>query len=334
MKRPTIQQISNELSISTTTISFILNGKADSYKISKSTQERVLDYVKKRKFTPNAQARSLTMGKTYTIGFIVPNIADPFYAKVAKGIEDIISPKGYQIIMASTEENPDREQTVVRNLLARRIDGVIIAPTTEAYANVQELKELGVPVVLFDRRVENFTTHYVGVDNRESVKKCVVRMFELGLDRIGLVTIPAKAETIQERIAGYNDALIIKKKRALNSLICTIDPNNLKESLKTEFSRLFRLKSQVEGLFFTNDLTSYEGYLLMERDFPEILKNLKLATFDDNDYFECTKPRITGIEQPESYISSNCAQLIMDSIEGKINEPKEINLETNIRWRM
>jgi len=264
----------------------------------------------------------------------VPDISDPFYAKVARGIEEIISPRGYQIIMASTEEDSDREQTVVRNMLSRRIDGVVVAPTVNAYANLKEIQDSGIPLVLFDRRVQKLTTHYVGVDNYQAVKKCVTRMVEAGVDRIALVTIPAKAETIQNRIQGYKDALKEKNIRSLNSLICTIDPNNLDESLKAEFRRIFRISPPINGFFFTNDLTSHQGYLLMERDFPDYLNQLKMASFDDNDYFEFTKPRITGIEQPERYISSNCAQLIMDSIEGKIQEPKQINLETNIRWRM
>ena len=334
MPRPTIQQISKELSISTTTISFILNGKADNYKISKATQKRVLDYLEKRKFKPNAQARSLSTGKSYTIGYIVPNIADPFFAKIAKGIEDIIAPKGYQIIMASTEEDPDRERDVVRNLLSRRIDGVVVAPTVTAFANLKEIQETGIPLVLFDRKVSQINSHYVGVDNYTAVKTCVSRMHEHEKDRVALITIPAIAETIEHRINGYKDALKERKIRAISSLISTIDPNNLDESLKSEFKRLSRLTPQVTGLFFTNDLTSHQGYLLLERDFPDFLGHLKLATFDDNDYFEFTKPKISGIEQPESYISSNCAQLIMDSIEGKLQEPKQINLETTIRWRM
>ena len=253
MQRPTIQQISKELSISTTTISFILNGKADSYKISKTTQKRVLDYLEKRKFKPNAQARSLSTGKTYTIGYIVPSISDPFFAKIAKGIEDIIAPKGYQIIMASTEEDGDREKLVVRNLMSRRIDGVIVAPTEGAYPSLKEIQESGVPVVMFDRRVKNFDSHYVGVDNYEAVRKCVSRMLEHGIERIALFTIPAMAETILHRIQGYKDALKAHGIRALSSLICTIDPQNLDESLKAEFRRLSRMSPPVSGIFFTND---------------------------------------------------------------------------------
>ncbi|KAF0095101.1 MAG: LacI family transcriptional regulator [Puniceicoccaceae bacterium 5H] len=334
MKRSTIQEIAEELSLSPTTISFILNGKSERYKISKATQQKVLDFVEKRNFRPNAQARSLTSGKTFTIGFIVPDISDRYYAKIAKGIEDIIEPQGYQIIMASTEENPKREQSVVNSLLARRIDGVIMAPTPKAHKSLLEIEGSGIPIVLFDRKVPNFETHYVGVDNRESVKHCVLRMLDQGLERIALVTIPTEAETIRERIQGYKDALKERHKRSLSALICTVDPKDVMGTLTQQFRRLFKLTPSIQAIFFTNNMTSYSGYLLLERDFPEELSRLQLASFDDMDYFEFTKPRITGIEQPEKYISSNCAQLIMDSIEGHIREPKEIKLETNIRWRM
>jgi len=148
MKKVFLKDIAKDLNISKTAVSLVLNDKGDENKISKDTQKRILDYAKKHNYVPNQLARGLSRGKSETIGLIIPNISDTFYSMMAVHIERKAKDLGYIVIFSCTYEDHNKEAELIRSMLNRQVDGLIIASTQENQKEIEELKKMNFPFVL------------------------------------------------------------------------------------------------------------------------------------------------------------------------------------------
>ena len=164
-KKLSIVDIANSLNVSKTTISFILNGRAQEKRIGAELVERVLKFVEEVGYKPNPLAKSLRTGKSNIIGLMVEDIANPFFANIARLIEDRAYNNGYKIIYCSTDNNTDKTKDLIEMYRDRHVDGYIIAPPEGIEDDINSLVKAGFPVVLFDRNLENVNADYVVVDN-------------------------------------------------------------------------------------------------------------------------------------------------------------------------
>ena len=129
MKKIFLKDIAEDLNVSKTTVSLVLNNKGDENKISKATQQRIFAYAEKHNYVPNQLARGLSRGISETIGLIIPNISDIFYAKIASSVEKKAKSFGYTVIYSSSNEDPQMETELIRSMLHRQVDGLVIAST-------------------------------------------------------------------------------------------------------------------------------------------------------------------------------------------------------------
>src|SRR5690606_299028 len=164
-KRLSIVDIAKQLNISQTTVSFILNGKSKEKRISDEVSEKVLRFVKEVGYKPNMLARSFRTGKTNIIGLMVEDISNPFFAHIARLIEEKAYANDYKILYCSTENNPEKAEELLQMFQDRRVDGYIITPTNNLAEHARELVNSGAPVVLFDRYFEQDTFDHVVLDN-------------------------------------------------------------------------------------------------------------------------------------------------------------------------
>lgn len=159
-KRHSIKDIAAAIGVSVTTVSFVLNGKAQEKKISKAVTEKILKYVEKIKYKPNQIAQSLRTGKSKIIVFMVEDISNYFFAKLARIIEDIAYEKGYKVLFCSNENNDDRSIDLIDLFKDRQIDGYIIIPSAGILPKIKELIDDGIPVILFDRYFPDLDSIY------------------------------------------------------------------------------------------------------------------------------------------------------------------------------
>ena len=127
MKTLTLQDIANQLNISKATVSFVLNGHGDEKRVSKATQDRIIQFARENNYKANHLARGLSLGRSDTIGLIVPNIGDNYFARIARRIERKARRSGYNVVFSSTGENKERESELIQTMLSRGVDGLIIA---------------------------------------------------------------------------------------------------------------------------------------------------------------------------------------------------------------
>ena len=200
----TISDVAKLAGVSTATVSHTINSTRY---VSGETKEKVYKAIAELGYTPDASARSFRTGKKKTIGFIVPDISNKFFATMIESVENYLSSHGYHLIIANTKENPEREENNVRLLAAGLVDGLLIASTMEDFSRFDALIPAGFPVVLVDRTFEVKRFPSVCVSNFQPIYRSVCRLSGKGAKRIGIVGGLPRLSSTQERISAYRQAV-------------------------------------------------------------------------------------------------------------------------------
>lgn len=233
MKKYSIKDIAEILGVSKTLVSLVLNNKGDQYGINKETQKKVFETAKRLKYRPNKLAQGLRLGKTKSIGLVVPDISNPFYSKIAKHIENIVSKDGYSLIICDTDEDEKKESKIIDTLIERNVDGLIIASTLLNALEIQKIKEQSLPFVFIDRYLDEIECNYVGVDNYQGTYDAIEHLIKENFKKIAYFSItPEHISTLAERKRGYLDAIKKYNLSIDNELIKTLPYNNLATSVK------------------------------------------------------------------------------------------------------
>ncbi len=321
--RPSIKTIAEQSGVSKTTVSFVLNGRGNEKNISAETQKRVLDIAQRLNYQPNHLARSLSMGRSYTIGFVVPDISNPFFSKIARLVEHYAEERGYSVMVASTDEKPEKEQKILTAFTNRQIDGVIIAPTTELVSS----KIANLPMVNFDRNFNDKDDNFVTINNSETANQLTQKLIGKGCQKIGLVGLSSFLPNINERIDGYKEALTNNGLFINQSLIIDVNTNLIKQDVESAIHQL--LKEEVDGFLFLNNVLAAEGIWLVNKHYPQLIDKIKFASFDNLDVFDYAKPKVTSALQPGDEIARNCVEMLFKQIEDK-EQSGSIRLSTTI----
>jgi LacI family transcriptional regulator len=198
-KKTSIVDIANALNISKTTVSFILNGRDKEKRISQELVVRVLKYVKEVGYRPNSLAKSLRTGKSKIIGLMVEDISNPFFANIARLIEDRAYEKGYRIIYCSTDNDTRKTQDLITMFRDRHVDGYIMAPPRNIEEDVTDLINGGFPVVMFDRYLPDIDTDYVVIDNQFSTYNATRHLIEQGYKNIAYISFSSKQIQVEDQ---------------------------------------------------------------------------------------------------------------------------------------
>jgi len=198
-----MKDIAKKLGVSAVTVSKVLHDHPD---ISDETRKRVLDYIKKVDYQPNILARSLVTGRSFLVGLVVPDLLHPFFAEIAKSLSSSLGSKGYLLIIASSEEDPDLEAREIRQLQARRLDALVIASCAMDKAHIEKLAQQTEPYVLIDRNFDGIRSNFVGTDDVSAGRIATEHLIQVGCRRIAHIS-GRDNSTGQGRLEGYKEAL-------------------------------------------------------------------------------------------------------------------------------
>ncbi|HBX50426.1 MAG: hypothetical protein A2275_01995 [Bacteroidetes bacterium RIFOXYA12_FULL_35_11] len=331
-KKVSIDDIAKSLGVSKTLVSLVINSKAEKHGISKITQKKVWDKVEELNYKPNMMARSLRLGKSNTIGLIVSDISNPFYSKMARQIEDLAQKKGYNLIICSTDENIEKELTLIKMLKGRQVDGLIISSSQKKSEELNALLKDNYPSVFIDRCIPRLKANYVTVDNTRGAYEAVEHLIQQGYDKIAAFAIsPIHVSTINDRIQGYLRAVKDHEKTYNNSLLVEIPFNNIKASVKKEMKKIHDAKESVRAIFALNNhiaIACLEAAQEMKIRIPD---DIALVSFDDIDAFRLTSPSVTAVMQPLDEICDHAVKILFHEITNKTElEKKHIVLQTRL----
>lgn len=208
MSKSTIKQVAAEANVSTATVSRVLN---ESGFVSQEVKERVFTAIAKLNYQPSAIARSLKQDKTFMIGVIVPDISNPYFMGISRGIEDTVGQEGFQLMFCSSDENPDKEGRLVQLLNEKRVDAIVLATAGGNSEALNRMMEGGLPIVLIDRKLEQSDNSpifdLVAEDNAEGAYLLTQSLLQDGHTTIGVVNGISRVSTGRERFEGVMRAM-------------------------------------------------------------------------------------------------------------------------------
>lgn len=317
-KRLSISDIANDLGISVTTVSFILNGKAREKRISESLTKRVQEYVKKVGYKPNQLAKSLRTGKTKSIVLLVEDISNPFFANIADHIEQQAYEHGYHIIYCSVKNDEQRAKELINLFYDRQIDGFIIAPTEGLSDVINVLLKRGVPVVLFDRPLVDVDAHTVITENEKGAFDGTMFLLqEKKAKRIGFVTITSNQSQMKGRLEGYMKAV---DSVGMDLLVKKINPSQKDEEVVDQL-RDFIQDNKLDAIFFATNYLAINGLRAIKKYKLDIEK---LVSFDENAAFELVEPPVSAISQNIPEIAKQVVRILLCQINGKLESVEKV----------
>jgi LacI family transcriptional regulator len=330
MKRKvTLKQIAKELDVSISTVSKALR---NSIEISEDTRQKVQAFAKLYNYRPNNIALSLKNRKTNTIGVIIPEIVHHFFSKVITGIELVANKRGYNVIVGLSNESFDKEVINMQMLANGSIDGFILSIAKETlqqqdYHHFIETINQGMPIVMFDRVVNEIPCDKVIVDDVKGAKYAVEKLILNGCKSIAVITTKDYVSVGKLRTQGYLEALEDHKMHPKSSLILKVDDKLLSENhleaLEKEIEQLFKSNKEIDGIFAVNELYAVTAMKVARKLGLEIPKSLQVISFTDGVLSKHSTPSLTTVSQHGQKIGEKAADLLINRLELDDTEDEE-----------
>ena len=328
LKKVSLEDISKELGVSKSLVSFVMNGKAKEMRVSDSMIEKVLLKAKEMNYKANPMARALRTGKSHTIGLIVADISNSFYSKIAKSIENEASKKGYHVIFGSSDESDKKSGELIDLFYNKRIDGLIISPTNGDKENLIKLRESGFPVVLIDRYFKDVESNMVIANNLKGTYDIVNKLIKNGNKKIGYVTHSTESTVVEFGYKGYVKAMEEFGIALNNNIIKEVSHANNEKETRIVVTKMIEI-DKVDAIFFFNNNLAIEGGKVVRNFNKNNTKNIEIGCFDSSRYLELLDvPFVSAVQKVEELgkISMKLLLLQMKS-KSQLNAKEILNAE-------
>jgi len=327
-----MRDIAKECGVSITTVSRALRDKGE---ISPETKERILKVAEEMEYSANIPARVLAGGKSNTIGLIVADNSNPYFAKLILGIEDIAKKNDFGVILYNTSEDPELEIQGHRMLIEKRVDGLIITSLRTGRDPLISLQKNGIPFVLLNRYVENFKTDWVRSDNEYGAYSLTKLLCSLGHKHILHITGSEEISSVRERITGY--------KKALKEFGIGFDPGLIYHcDLKLDggYQCAHRALSELDpiptAIFAYSDVIAVGVMKTLHEKHIRIPEDIALVGYDNIDYSEFLEPSLTTVDQFANEIGQKGMEILLRKIykpENEIWEEQQVIIKPMIVTR-
>ncbi|MCM4157929.1 LacI family DNA-binding transcriptional regulator [Gramella sp. AN32] len=326
--RITLKELAASLNLSVSTVSKSLN---DSTEISPITKRRVTELATLKRYVPNNMAQNLRGKKTKTLGIIIPNIFSDFFAEALSSMEEQSDKRGYNIIISFTNDSLEKEIECINKLIHRRVDGIIISPTlTESQfgssTHLNKLSEYNIPLVLFDRILDNVACDKVGLNESLLAEEATLDLCKLGCKKIAYFSNISNTSIGNQRISGYSDA--IKKIKGKKQII-----NFHKIDLKISLKHLIGTNS-IDSILADDGLSSIlivKSILELGYRIPE---DISMLNFSNGIFSHYLSPSLTAIDSKPIEQGKIAVDILIDRIEDRLSpELLDFRLEVSLVHR-
>ncbi len=318
---PTIRDVATRAGVSATTVSHVLNGTR---RVLPETEARVRDAMSALGFRANALARSMRHGQTYTVGIVQPDIANPFFADVARALEDAMFAQGYSAIFCNTDRDPMKEARYVDVLLSKQVDGLVLISAGGASERLRDLALGGPPMVLVDRDIEGMGVSTVMVDDHDGGRQAGRFLLGLGHRRMAVIGGPDRLRPSARRLSGFEEALA---EHAVG-----LDPRMVvqgdfrAESGHEAMRQLLRLGVPVDAVFAENDLMALGAIRALHEAGLGVPVDVSVMGFDDIAVGLGVSPTLTTVAQPIEDIAATALRLLFDRLRDPDAPPERVVL--------
>jgi LacI family transcriptional regulator len=306
----TIRDVAKAANVSISTISHVIN---ETRYVSPDTRERVLAAMKQLNYQHNRVASSLRNRKTHTIGVLLPNSANPYFAEILAGIESACFEQDYHIIMGNANDDPEREQSYLKVLLSRQVDGILLISTGAFDDSIHLLRENKTPVVMVDRSTELTPVDEIFTDNQGGGYLAAAHLLALGHRRIGCVTGPSFLTPSAARVQGYRDAFAAAGQNLKEEWIVTGDFQH--EGGYMAAQKLLALGDMPTAVFVCNDLMAVGVIAALQEAGLRVPQDVSVIGYDNIPLASYSNPRLTTIAQPARELGYLAVERLLERLD-------------------
>ncbi len=306
-----LRDVAERANVSIATVSRVLN---QSDKVVPETRGTVEQALRDLGYRPSRVARRLRMkdGRAHLVGLIIPDIQNPFYAEIARGVEDAAYAARYALLLCNSDENLEKERFYLEVMRDESVDGIVLPPFNETDEAVIDLVNTGMPVVCVDRSLSKAKTDLVEVDNYGGALAAVNHLLDKGHTQIGLIEGRTQVSTSRERRRGYLDALAARGVTVRKELIRAGDFKQ--ESGRVLMNELLDLKRPPSAVFVVNSLMTVGALAALHQRAVRVPQEMAVAGFDDIPWAEALDPPPTVVRQPAYEVGRQAMELLLKRI--------------------
>lgn len=331
-KNMNIKELAARLNISVTTVSRVLNGKAKQYRIKDETAKKIKKAAEELNYAPNQFARSLKLDKSETIGVIVPDISNPFFAEIFKHIERGFKQLGYAVFVGDSNDNTEHEIELIKHFLARKVDGLVVAPVGISSSHLLEIYTAGVPIILIDRCFKNVDLPAITSNNYEGAREASIELLKNGHRHIALIQGLSESQPNTDRVKGFIQAMnewnVPPKHYTIVGDSFSID-NGFHQT-----KQLIHSSNPPTAIFALSNLIALGVLKALSISGLRIPDDISLLSFDEQAYSAFLNTPMTTIEQNKEEMGDRAVKLLIDQINGqKMSEGLIEQIDTKIHLR-
>jgi len=305
-----IREVAQKAGVSVATVSRVLNHPET---VSERTKKHVLHHMKQMDYSPNNLARGLALNKSYSIALLIPNILNPLYPEVAKGVEDVAHTQGYNLLLCNTEEDAEKEKEYLTLLMNRRVDGCIVTSSLLSVRELNELRRETIPIVMIGRSRKAQGVHCVFTDFKEGGHIATNYLIEIGYRKIAHIKGKTNNRESEDKYQGYLQALSENDIPFDSSLV--IQGDNEVEGGYLAAKRLIQNGVNPDAVFAANDLMAMGALDALKTEGIKVPEEIAIIGFDNIKMSSLVEPKLTTIGNPVYKMGLIAARLLFDTLE-------------------
>jgi LacI family transcriptional regulator len=315
-ERPHIGQVAELAGVSATTVSHALNGRRP---VSAATRQRVLDAIDQLGYRPNVVARGLRAGRSMTVGLVIPDINNPFYPLLARGLQDMLDPAGYDAILANTNGDRELERAALDKMISRQVDAIAFAVFDTHAEDLQPVIDAGIPALRLGGGQHQQHVDLVHSDDVGGAAEATRYLLERGYRRIGFLSGRAAEGPAAERVAGYRAALLERGYRADPRLV--VQTRFSRAGGAEGVARILSLPDPPDAVLCVNDVMAIGALDTARERGLRVPDDLAVMGFDDIEAASLVSPRLTTMANPAREIGQACGRLLLRRVSGHHQGP-------------
>ncbi|HEY8620858.1 MAG TPA: LacI family DNA-binding transcriptional regulator [Dermatophilaceae bacterium] len=328
MQTPTLRDVAALAGVHAATASRALNPKTRRL-VNAETARRIVRAAESLGYQPNPIARSLKTAKSSTIGLVIPDLTNPLFPPIVRGIEDVLGPAGYNAWIVNTDNDPDRERTQIESLRSRQVEGLIIATARLDHPLLEKLHEQGMSMVLVNRRLENVSIPSVTPDDSSGIAMAVKHLFDLGHRRIAHLAGPQTTSTGLVRSRAFRHAIRDHGLDEDSSLVVDCDYWNEAEGARGLRTLLDR-GSQFTAIVAGTDLIALGCYDVFTERGISCPDDVSVVGFNDMPFLDKLRPPLTTVRVPHYAIGAEAARMLVETIDEPNRHPRSLLLPLSL----
>ncbi|GAB3694651.1 LacI family DNA-binding transcriptional regulator [Spirosoma flavus] len=329
-KKVSIKDIAQQAGVSTALVSYVLNGKEKESRVGQEIALKIRQIARDLNYQPSYLAKSLRSGKTQTIGLIIADISNPFFANIARIVEDEAKKIGYTVIIGSSDETADKSWDLISVFLNRQVDGFIIVSAEASDEQVHYLKDKNVSFVLLDRHFPEIQTDFVSLNNYKAALDAGVHLLENGYKNIGLIAYKSGLFHMKERIRGYREALEQHGVTFRPEWLIEVGFDTIEQEVKAGIDAMLASQAPINALIFATYRLAISGLKYINELGLKVPDDLAIVSFGQAEAFDLYYCPITYLQQPMDDLGKMAVSVLANKLKHPQEPQKQVLMEAQL----